>query len=214
MKQRLAIAGLTIVVLGAGYLTGAYTERTRCKVPPAPPSLLGELSGRPTPAQPSTTVAPTPNPAALAAKIEELRPQIEEFRRKMDEIDEEMDRQIDGILRPEQKELFKDLVNRGVVAREQEKALVGVAGPLTPEEIRELQQRPLQRLFSIIVIGMRVDWNTRQLKLDPEQTKQLESFLKARREKFIALVDKSPPPSLTLSKLAPLAQRLVETPKR
>jgi hypothetical protein len=213
MKQRVVIAGFTIALLGAGYVTGAYTERTRCKVPPPPPSLLGELSSSASQKKTTATVAPAPNQTALAAQIEKLRPQIEEFRQKMDEMDQEMDRQIDAILRPDQKELFKDLVNRGVVLREQEKAMSGVSGPLTPDEIRDLQQRPLQRLFTVIVVGMRLEWNTRQLKLDPEQSKQLAEILKARRDKFIALVDSSPPPSLTLSKLAPLAQRLVEPQK-
>ena len=44
-------------------------------------------------------------------------------------------------------------------------------------------------------------------------TEKLRDILRARRDKFIALVDASPPPSLTLNRLAPVAQRLGEPTK-
>ena len=46
-----------------------------------------------------------------------------------------------------------------------------------------------------------------------EQKEKARGILVQRRDKFLALVDSSPPPSLTLSRLAPLAQRLGEPKK-
>lgn len=212
MKQRVAIALLTVLLIGAGYFAGVWTERHRCKVPPPPAPLLGELSPQPkTQPAPAATPATTTDPRAarLAAEIERLRPQIDEFRTKLDAIDLEMDRRIAAILRPEQQDLFQALVKRGEEQRARENEQKGLSTPLTADEIRELQQRPLHRLLSIVVVPIRLEWNTKQLKLDAGQREQLAEILRWRREKFIELVDVSPPPSLTLSKLAPLAQRLV-----
>ena len=212
MKQRLAIALLTILLLGAGYLAGVWTVRSQCKVPP-PPSLLGELT--PNSARPRTASTPPPvDPTYVASQIERIRPQIDAFRERLDAIDKEMDRRIDAILRPDQRAAFLDLVKRGAQYRAQEDAKRALSTPLTADEIRELQQRPLQQLMSIVVIPIRVYWNTRQMNLDDAQKAQLTEILKWRRDKFLALIDESPPPSLELSTLAPLAQRLVEPEKK
>ena len=40
------------------------------------------------------------------------------------------------------------------------------------------------------------------------------SALRCRREKFIALVDSTPPPSIILSRLAPVAQKLATEPAK
>ncbi|MCR6657600.1 MAG: hypothetical protein NVV63_17720 [Opitutus sp.] len=216
MNARVAIPLLTIAVFGAGYFAGWWIGRTGCKVPPPPPSLLGELSpsGDENATTPRPAPTPSPNFSYLASQIERLRPQIEEFRKRMDEIDREMDRRIDRILQPEQKEAFQELVRNGELYRAREDAERASSVPLTAEEVRELQRRPLQRLLTIIVVPMRLHWNTKQLKLDETQREQLREILEWRREQFIALVDQSPPPSLELSTLAPLAGRLVEPEKK
>lgn len=211
MKQRVLIALLTIAVLGAGFFAGIWTERNACKVP-KPPALLGELS---TPAQSKlspTPAAPRANVGELAAEIEKLRPEIEKFRVRMLEIDREMDRDIDAILRPDQSEKFQAIVKYYADLRAKEAAAGTLSTPLTSEEITKLQQKPLYKMLSIVVVPMRLEWNTRDLNLDEQQREQLRKLLEKRREKFLALVDSSPPPSLTLSQLVPLAQRLVDAP--
>lgn len=211
MNQRLAIALLTIVLLGAGFGAGVWTTRSQCKVPPPPPTLLGELSAKSTPPEAAhVPKASAPNLGWIVPTIERLRPQIEEFRVRLDAIDKEMDRKIDAILRPDQRELFLELVKKGEIGRARERAESELTTKLTPEEIQEIQQRPLQRLLSIVVVPIRVYWNTKQLKLDDAQKAQLTEILKWRREKFLALIDESPPPSLELSTLVPVAQRLPE----
>jgi hypothetical protein len=52
------------------------------------------------------------------------------------------------------------------------------------------------------------------LKLDDAQRAKVKDFLRVRREKFIELVDSVPPPSLLLSRLAPVAQRLGSPPPK
>jgi hypothetical protein len=54
---------------------------------------------------------------------------------------------------------------------------------------------------------------TSELKLDEAQRGKVNDLLHVRREKFIELVDNSPPLSLMLSRLAPIAQRLAEPGK-
>ncbi len=212
MKQRVLIACLTILVLGAGYLAGVWTERNSCKVP-SPPKLLGELSTA-KPAPSAAKPAPVPKAAELAAKIAKLRPQIESFRERMLQIDREMDRDIETILRPDQEVVFRALVKKYADLRAKKDAAASNSKtPLTADEITRLQHEPLQKMLAIIVVPMRLGWTTHDLKLDKAQQEKLREILRVRRDKFIALVDSSPPPSLTLSELAPVAQRLGEPAK-
>jgi hypothetical protein len=142
MKQRVLIALLTIVVLGAGYATGIWTERHSCKVP-KPPQLLGELStAKPAPAN-SLESTPAPDTAKLVAQIEQLKPEIEKFRVRMNQIDRELDRDIETILRPDQLEVFRGIVKKYADLRAQEAAANSLTTPLTPEVIVKLQQKPL-----------------------------------------------------------------------
>ena len=139
MKQRLLIAFLTMVVLGAGYVAGVWTERRSCKVP-SPPALLGELSTSKRPAHAKPAPKPAPNAAQLAAEIERLRPQIEEFRVRLNELDREMDRGIDEILTPSQRVKFAGIVKYYADLRAKEDAATSRGAPLTAEEITRLQQ--------------------------------------------------------------------------
>lgn len=219
MKQRVTIALLTIVLLGVGFGAGWWVAHSRCTVPVPPPTLLGELTPKrppeeaPATSQPKKSAPRAPDPAKLAKQIGELQPQIEEFRAKLEAIDRELDRRIEAILRPEQQKAWQKLVRRGEESRERERAEIALETKLSSDEIRELQLQPLHRLLGIIVVPIRVYWNTKQLKLDDAQKAQLTEHLKWRREQFIQLIDESPPPSLELSTLAPMVQRLGEAPK-
>lgn len=210
MKQRILIALLTVTVLAAGIGAGIWIERHSCKIP-KPPRLLGELSARKDSAPPPS--APAPNVAHLAAEIERLRPQVAFFRERMLELDREMDGEILAILRPAQRETFQAIVKKYADLREKEDAALQSPTPLTAQEIVELRQQPLYKMLSIVVVPMRLEWNTKDLSLDPAQQEQLREILKRRRAKFLELVDSSPPPSLMLSKLVPIAQRLVPEKK-
>jgi len=207
MKQRILIALLTIAVLGAGFVAGRWAERTSCKVPP-PPQLLSELSGSKTTATNTEPAAPSPDVAKIAAQLRQLGPEVEKFRLRMLEIDRELDRDIDALLRPDQREVFHKIVKKYADLRAQEDEEWHLPTPLTPEEVVNLQQKPLHKMLAIVVVPMRLEWNVKDLNLDDEQKEQLRQGLIKRREKFLELVDSSPPPSLMLSRLAPMARRL------
>jgi hypothetical protein len=52
------------------------------------------------------------------------------------------------------------------------------------------------------------------LGLSAEQQEKVRGLLQQRRDKFLALVDSSPPPSITLSQLAAQASKLATKPAK
>jgi hypothetical protein len=54
---------------------------------------------------------------------------------------------------------------------------------------------------------------TKEYSLDPAQQNQVRTLLALRRNKFVALLDSTPHPSIRLSRLAPLIER-VSTPAK
>ena len=211
MKSRVLIALLTIAVFGAGYFGRVLVERYRCPVPP-PPTLLGEMS---TAKKTKATASPDhlPDVAKLAAEIERLRPEIEAFRARMEQIDDETDQAVVALFRPEQLQLWEKMLNRRVEYREKEEAGITGDHQLTPSQIASLRQRPLYKLLAVVIVPQKLDWLVDDLELDDKQKEKAREILLKRREHFLALVDSSPPPSLTLSRLEPMAQRLGEPKK-
>lgn len=61
---------------------------------------------------------------------------------------------------------------------------------------------------------MKHDSLVKDLKLDAEQQIKARELLKQRREKFLAIVDSTPPPSILLSRLAPAVQRIAADPAK
>ena len=215
MRSRVFIALLTAIMFGAGYGARLWMERSRCEVPP-PPALLGELSTHPRPAaaQPAAPAVQRPPIAAkLAAEIQRLRPEMEAFRTRMEEIDQVADREIVALLRPEQMPLWEKVLVRRVEYREKEEKGITPDSLLTAEQIASLRQAPLYKLLAVVVVPQRVEWLANDLNLDAVQKEQAREILRVRRDKFLALVDSSPPPSLTLSRLLPLAKQLGEPKK-
>jgi hypothetical protein len=211
MKSRVLISVLTIAVFAAGYGARAWMDHQRCVVPP-PPALLGELSQQKDLTQ-KVSPDPVPNPAKLAAQLERLRPEMEKFRARMQELDDELDRAILAVLRPDQMPLWDKVLKRRVEYTQSEEAGIRGDSLLTSDQIASLQQRPLYKLLAIVVVPQRLDWFAHDLNLDDAQRAKVGEALLLRREKFLALVDSSPPPSLALSRLAPLAQRLGQPAK-
>ena len=72
----------------------------------------------------------------------------------------------------------------------------------------------MYKLLAVVVVPQKLEWTANDLKLDDGQKEKMREILRVRRDKFLALVDSSPPPSLTLSRLAPLAQQLGEPKKQ
>src|SRR3984957_11206774 len=204
MRARVLAAFLTLAVFAAGFGAGLWAERHR-PFPAPPGAFMGEFGARPGRAIRAGTPV---NRAQLSEQIEKLRPEMESFRAHITEIYGQFDRDIEPILTPEQRSLYakKFQARRGFgpppeIVADDEKTL-------TDDQIEQLMQRPFRTLAFFVVIPMTLEKMTSDLKLDDAQRDKVKDFLRVRREKFIELVDSAPPPSLTLSRLAPLAQRL------
>jgi hypothetical protein len=207
MRERFLAGLLTLAVFAAGFGAGLWAERHR-PLPPPPGAFMGEFGARPGGRLPRGPV----NRAELSEQIDRLRPEMEAFRSHMTEIYAQFDRDIDTILTPEQKETYakRFKAHRGFGPPPE---IASDDKPLSDDQIELLLQRPFRTLAFVVVIPMTLERMTTDLKLDDAQRDKVKDLLRVRREKFVELVDIAPPPSLMLSRLAPLAQRLGAPPK-
>ena len=207
MRDRFLAGLLTLAVFAAGFGAGLWAERHR-PFPPPPGAFMGEFAGRPA-ARPARSPV---NRAELREQIERLRPEMDSFRAHIAEIYAQFDRDIESLLTPEQKDAYekKFKAHRGFGPSPE---VEGDDKPLSDDQIEQLLQRPWRTLAFFIVIPMTLERMSNDLKLDEPQRDKVKDLLSVRREKFIELVDSAPPPSLMLSRLAPLAQRLGAPPK-
>lgn len=203
MRERILAALLTALVFAIGFGAGMWAERHR-PLPPPPGAFMGEFGARRGhEAHPGQPV----NRAQLMEQIDAIRPQMDAFRARVTEIYAEFDRDIAGVLTDEQRAEYekrfrapRGLVGPGMAAASDR--------PLSDEQIEALLQRPFRTLAFLVVLPMTLDRMTNELRLDKAQRGKVNDLLHVRREKFIELVDNSPPLSLMLSRLAPIAQRL------
>ena len=205
MRDRVLAALLTLAVFAVGFGAGTWAERHR-PFPGPPAAFMSEFGAKPSPP------APAPNPpvnrAQLLEQIEKIRPEIESFRARTDEIYAQFDRDMLTVLTPEQDATYLKKFRPQHASGTQDDVK-----PLSDEEIERLLQRPLRTLAYFVVLPMTLDRMVTELKLDDSQRDKVRDFLRVRREKFIELVDSVPPPSLMLSRLAPVAQRLSQPAK-
>lgn len=217
MKQLLLITGLTAAVFTLGYTAGRWVESTG-PVPAPPAPLMGEFSSKRSPA-PGDTRAPAAraplNRAQLVAEIGRLRPQIDSYRQRIETLDSEFDRELSTQLTPEQQATYAASQKRRAERMAKGAAEVASApAPLTNDEIDQLRQRSLFGVLWMVAPTMKHDSLVKDLKLDAEQQAKARELLRQRREKFLAIVDSTPPPSILLSRLAPAAQRLATEPAK
>jgi hypothetical protein len=209
MTQRLFVALLTVAVFGAGYLARVWTE-PRQLVPPAPATLAREFA----PAAPSTAggkkMERQLDRAKLVAEIQKLRPQIEAFSAQMQEIDGEFDREFALLLTPAQRERY--LANQKRWA-ERDAKRVAKREPLSDEDIQREQDRSTTLVYFKVTVTPRLEMLTREYKLDEVQQGATRALLVLRRNKFMALFDATPHPSVRLSRLAPLIERVAAPAK-
>lgn len=212
--NRLLIAVLTVLIFGAGYATRLWNEHDR-PVPPPPNAIGSEFTRAPTPPSGEKDVrkAVSVNRENLITDIEKARPSIDSYRKQLRELDTEFDRQIMAILTPEQQAKYLQRQKRNEQRRTTREAKEAAdPTPLSDEQILRLQQIPLFNVLWSITVTTRLERLNRDLKLDAAQQDRARELLLARREKFLALVDSSPPPTVSLSELASRAQKLGPAP--
>lgn len=214
MKQRFLTILLTLGLLVAGFGAGIWTERHR-PLPPPPIAFMGEMSEGRTSATAESPAATAPiDRAQLVAEIARMRPQIDHFRQKLDGIESDFDRDLQVLLTPAQRTAYATLRTKGPGQDDTQEVMGPVskanrpAQLLTAAQIAQLQQRPVFHVVDMVVVSMRLDWLVRELNLDPVQRAGVQDLLQQRRQKFLALADSASLPSLLLSRLAPVAERL------
>lgn len=201
MTQRVFIALLTAAVFAAGYLVRAWTERGRA-VPPPPAALSNEF---PAPTSSDRSKSVDFDREKLVAEIEKLRPQIEVYRAQVEEIYAEFDREFSALLNEQQREKFlahqkrfADYIARRRAERE----------PLSDEDIMRARERPLTELYGMVTVTPRLERLTKEYTLDASQQTATRGLLTLRRNKFLALLDSTAHPSIRLSRLAPMIERV------
>lgn len=218
MRQRLVIVLLVVIAFGAGFGARMWTERV--PVLPAPPAPGIEFARHPAPVdaaakpEPHGTTPVSPDRAKLIADIEKVRPQIAAYHKRLDEIAAEFDRDFLIILTPEQRKIFDARQKQSAEWRATREAETTRADVLTDQQIEQLRRQPLWNALYSVAISWRFDRLVNEYKLDTAQRAQVRRLLEIRRDKFIALVDASPPPSISLSYLASRTQQLRSGPKK
>ena len=204
MRQFFAIGFLSVLAFAAGYGVRIWVDTTR-PVPP-PPALGAEFADgvRVTIPAPAHANYHGTDRAALAADIASLLPQIEVFQKRQHEIDAEFDAGLQALLTPEQHDAW--VVRHKRNARPPSPS----HGPLTDRDIEWLREQPFVYAVDHISVAWKVEDLNRDLKFTPEQKDKVRDLLNTRRERYIALVDDVPPPSLSLINLAQKAERLGE----
>jgi hypothetical protein len=208
MTQRVFVALLTVVVFLAGYAARVWTE-PRQSVPPAPAALAKEYARSETPNSDKKNDRQLDR-AKLLTEIQKLRPQIEAYSAQVDEIYAEFDREFTLLLQPAQREKF--VLNQKKRAERDAKRMAD-RSPLSDEEIQRAKDRPLTSIYWNIVVTPHLEWMTKEYSLDPTQQTNVRALLALRRNKFMALIDSTPHPSIRLSRLAPLIERVGAPPK-
>lgn len=208
MTQRIIVSLLTVVIFLAGYGARVWTD-PRQPVPPAPAALAREYAGQAAPAS-GAKAKNQPDRAKLVAEIEKLRPQIAAYSTQVDEIYGEFERGLVQILNPPQREKFA--VNQKKRNDRDAKRLADRA-PLSDEDIQKAQDRPMTSIYWMITVTPFLDMLTKEYGLDAMQQSETRALLALRRNKFIALFDATPHPSIRLSRLAPLIERVAPPAK-
>ena len=209
MTQRLFVAILTVAVFLAGYGARVITE-PRVPVPPAPAALAQEYAVHHGAKAADKKADRQLDRAKLVAEIQKLRPQIEAYSGQVDEINAEFFREFALLLNPEQREKYN--VNKKKSAERDAKRREETT-PLSDEDIQRAKERPLTYIYWQVTITPMLENLTKDYKLDSAQQASTRALLSLRRNKFIALYDSTPHPSIRLSRLAPLIERVAAQKK-
>ncbi len=208
MTMRVLVALLTVAVFLAGFAARVLTEPSQ-PVPPAPAALAKELAAANANADKKTT--PQLDRAKLVGEIQKLRPQIEAYSAQVGEIESEFEREFIKLLDAPQREKFE--LNKKKYAERDAKKLADRT-PLSDRDIQMAQERPLTSIYWMCTVTPRLDMLTKEYTLNDTQQNSVRSLLVLRRTKYVALFDSTPHPSIRLSRLVPLIERVAAAPAK
>jgi hypothetical protein len=197
MTQRLFVALLTVIVFMSGYAVRMWTDRSG-PVPPFPEQLAREYASKNPPGDQKR--------AQVLAEIEKFRSQIAAYSTQVMEIQAEFEREFVAILNPAQAQKY--MASQKSKMENEAKRNAAVKAPLTEEDIRRFQDRPLTSIYWMIVITPHLDRRTKEFGLDEAQQASTRALLNLRRQKYMSLIDSTPHPSIRLSQLAPMLDRI------
>jgi hypothetical protein len=207
MTQRVFVALLTVAVFVAGYVARIWTE-PHAPIPPAPAALAKEYARTAAPGTDKKNDRQLDR-AKLAAEIQTLRPEIEVFSTRVQEIEAEFDREFVQLLTAEQREKY--VANQKKWAEriaERNAKRIAKREPLSDEDIQREKERPMTWIYWQVTVTPRLETLTKEYRLDAAQQTNARALLTLRRNKFIALYDATTHPSVRLSRLAPLIERV------
>lgn len=203
MTMRVLVALLTIAVFLAGYAARVLTEPSQA-VPPVPAAITTELA----PSAGGTvnkSSTPALDRAKLVAEITKLRPQIVAYTAQVTEIEDEFEVEFVKLLNPVQRE--KRIADKKRYAERDAKKIADRT-PLSDRDIQMAQERPLTSIYWQVTVTPRLEQLTKDYTLNAAQQTSVRSLLALRRTKYFALLDATPHPSIRLSRLAPLIERV------
>lgn len=194
MKDTLRIVVLTLVVFGAGLLTGIWTQHIH-RFPSPPMGPLGEISpdfrpwGHDFSGHPHFPMS-AEKAAEIQAEMDKIRPEVEAFQQKLRTIESDFRTKLEAMLTPDQRKLMPPAP-----------PLPGDGDKNGPFQFGSHFQGPLEGLAIFTIITPLQEFLTTNLKLTDAQQATLKQLLLDRRQRFLELVDATPPPSLKLGRL-------------
>lgn len=205
MTQRLFVAILTVFVFMSGYVARMWTDRGE-PVPAFPEQLAREYASK----NPFADQKKQPlDRAQVLAEIQKFRSQIAAYSAQVMEIEAEFEREFATILNPEQAQKYLAWQKSRADKMESDaKRNAASRAPLTDEDIRQAQNRPLTSIYWMVVVTPHVERRTKDYGLDEAQQASVRSMLTLRRQRYFSLLDSTPHPSIRLSRLAPMLDRL------
>jgi hypothetical protein len=193
MRGNVLVVLATVTLFVAGLYVGVWTQRTR-PIPPPPVGPMGEFGRAQHPGFSAAAQPPRApwfvgngragrrpvSPQEIRKQMAILMPQIAAFQQKVDAIEQEFRTSFDAILTADQRRKL-DLITKQLASFPD--PLPGCAPGMGPIFVSMVIYRPTYEHLS------------EDLTLDDKQQHSLMVLLAERRNKLLALVDSTPPPS-------------------
>ncbi|MDR0353450.1 MAG: hypothetical protein LBI02_08920 [Opitutaceae bacterium] len=185
----------TAIGFAAGFCAGTWHERNR-PICAAPAAVLDEVRD-----QPLKTAISDPAREEAARRI---KAEMDVFKEKVNAIRDDFLDKLETILAtPEQHAKFKSMRERFLAKRQPRPAAPADAATGDPAKPPPPQEEIESVIMMLIMVPRAQEWYARKLNLDEKQLTQVQTLLVEQRDRFIALVDTTPPPSTKLHRIAP-----------